>query len=345
MKKLFYVLLAGVLTFSAVFMSGCAAKSEEAATPANKTPETHNLVITPEENTTIKLFAATQEVAGTKETVQTLTAVVEPNYATDQRVDWSFSWKNGASDWANEKDLDDYIKTTVAEDGAAMVTIECLQPFGEPIIANVITRDSRDKEKYISAHAQIDYAKRIKSCELSINDYVIGSDVENYMITARSEDKLLSQLTTTPTFGIGTIEDEFTYNYYIQYHEETYGDVANAILNEISSSTMSLNSGAFEKSEFNPVSNFGGLDRTFGFNAYLFPMSYTNPEEYADYIADYRAEILAAYRSCVGQVIATITIEATGKYSSYTREIGIGYCADALVVETESVSISESVVF
>ena len=226
MKKLFYLLLAGVLTFSAVFMSGCAptGEQEEAATPAVTPTATHNLVVTPsEENTTIKLFAdASVSDANTFPStwiIKTLTAVIEPTYATDQRVDWSFDWKDKNSEWASGKAIEDYIGMFIPEDGAQEATVLCKQGFGEPVIVNVVTRDSIYTEKPISASVQLDYAQKITGIGVDVLGKTISADATEYRITDPNYIKT-SDITNTayPIYSKDyTISDSYSYKFTVEY--------------------------------------------------------------------------------------------------------------------------------
>ena len=86
----------------------------------------------------------------------TVQAGVQPQDATNREVDWSLSWKNAASSWANGKSVTDYVTVTPTSDGSTTATVRCLQKFGEQILLTVTSRDN-PKAK---ASTTVDYYKR-----------------------------------------------------------------------------------------------------------------------------------------------------------------------------------------
>ena len=86
----------------------------------------------------------------------TVQAGVQPRDATNRAVDWSLSWKNAASSWANGKSVTDYVTVTPTSDGSTTATVRCLQKFGEQILLTVTSRDNPKA----TASTTVDYYKR-----------------------------------------------------------------------------------------------------------------------------------------------------------------------------------------
>lgn len=84
-----------------------------------------------------------------------VSASITPENATVKSSQWSVGWVNANSDWANGKDITDYL--TLMSDGLN-ATLECLQPFGEQITLGVTVTDVRDNAK--TATTTVDYMKR-----------------------------------------------------------------------------------------------------------------------------------------------------------------------------------------
>lgn len=136
----------------------------------SETEETENiggLVASPEETAGSGISLVARKLSDTEyqengiapiaETAVTLTATLEPEYATDKRVDWSIAWKNAASEWATGKTVTDYVTVTPTEDGALTANVACLKAFAEQI---VITVSARDEESDAQATCNVDYVQK-----------------------------------------------------------------------------------------------------------------------------------------------------------------------------------------
>ncbi len=106
----------------------------------------------------------------------TLVATVEPSYATKTAVDWTVSFANPDSEWATGKTVTDYVTITPTEDGSLTATLECLQPFGEQIIVNVISRENAT----VNDSCPLEYMRRVESVSLKVGDDYVFTPGVNY---------------------------------------------------------------------------------------------------------------------------------------------------------------------
>lgn len=106
----------------------------------------------------------------------TLVATVEPSYATKTAVDWTVSFANPDSEWATGKTVTDYVTITPTEDGSLTATLECLQPFGEQIIVNVISRENAT----VNDSCPLEYMRRVESVCLKVGDDYVFTPGVNY---------------------------------------------------------------------------------------------------------------------------------------------------------------------
>lgn len=109
------VLIAGII---------CGWFDKKETPPAEQT-ET-GFIVTPDEingvSLSVKAMSANgNEVNAMAETSYMVTATIQPSTAL-QKADWSLSWKDGNSSWANGKTVTDYV-TLSAEDGAVTATV------------------------------------------------------------------------------------------------------------------------------------------------------------------------------------------------------------------------------
>lgn len=118
-------------------------------------PKKHAVVV-PQEEVKVQALSLASSSAEPRamNSSYTLTATVVPATATDPSVDWSVSWKNPSSTWANGKSASDYI--TVSANGlSATVTLKAA--FGEQAVVTV--RSYSDSDVY--ATCTVDYVQRL----------------------------------------------------------------------------------------------------------------------------------------------------------------------------------------
>lgn len=120
---------------------------------------TDGLVLTTNNSNTskIRLMSARAASLNESDNTFTLTAVISPSNALNKDVDWTVSWADAESVWANGKTATDYVTATPTSDGALTATITCIKAFGAKIR---ITVTSRENSMY-SAECICDYQRKI----------------------------------------------------------------------------------------------------------------------------------------------------------------------------------------
>ena len=268
--------------------------------------------------------------------MQLLTVTVEPSYATNKNIVWSMYWEDGASAWASGKDVNDYVELLPTSEGAQTATVRDLQPFGEPVVVKATAEDSVGKEYEVSDACRLDYAARMTGLGVTMSGVTISADVEIYLITDWTYG-FLSSITPQPVYTAHTVEDEFTYRYTVQYTSQHAGVMSTATSGELALSSNATTEQNILLDDEYPT--MGGLNLAFGCNPFNCPYFEGNGATAYTYFHSNRGKIVGPYQVYVGRPIATIRIYATGTYSSFVREIGIGYDPSALVIETTSAAL------
>ena len=98
-----------------------------------------------------------------------ITAKVLPDNATDKSLTWSWGFKNPESEWANGKNLEDYVTFTLDDE---VLYLTCLQPFGEQII--VTATSQADETKF--GRITVDYEQRAENLKISFGNVKAGED-------------------------------------------------------------------------------------------------------------------------------------------------------------------------
>lgn len=159
-------------------------------------PGTDDVVIEQIEASGILLSAA---IASADESgvTQRFTATITPSDATNQKVNWSVAFKNAGSEWANGKNISDYVTVTPTSDGSLNADVTCKAAFGEQIILTVTSRDNAE----VKATATVDYRKKVIDCEIKLNGS--DSDVVDFSLAGTSYN-----ITATPVMSVGTLGNE-----------------------------------------------------------------------------------------------------------------------------------------
>lgn len=189
MKKTAKIVLS-ILVMSAFLFLTVIFMAENTKSPAVK----ENILFQQSEGKGMSLASEViEDESGNLTTV--ITATITPDNATNKLVDWSLEWTNAESEFAQGKDVSDYMTITTAEDGALSATLTCLQAFGEQIKVKVVLRANND----ITASATCDYVKRVESATVAKSAELI--DLSDITVGA------------TANYGAGTLDGEFAISY------------------------------------------------------------------------------------------------------------------------------------
>ena len=117
-------------------------------------------------------------VSALADTAYTLTATVEPDYSGEKEFDWEVSFQNASSSWANGKTVTNYVTVTPTSDGANTATVECKQAFGEKIIVTCTSRDYAG----LSATCTVDYQQRLVVNSLKFGNVELSTETCNFKV-------------------------------------------------------------------------------------------------------------------------------------------------------------------
>lgn len=124
-----------------------------------------------------------------------LTATVYPEYNFNKSVKWDLAFKNASSEWANGKEIADYVTLNIDENDPTIANILLKQAFGEQIIVTCSSINYPD----IKASCTIDYEKKIEDVNFYLNNDKEASDP--YI---KEGDKIKSdyEITYSPTYSL-----------------------------------------------------------------------------------------------------------------------------------------------
>ena len=94
-----------------------------------------------------------------------ISANITPSNAANKEVDWTVEFINEESEWANDKEVTEYLTVTPFEDGSLTATVSCYQPFGEQIKITAISRDNPDA----FASCVVEFKQQFTGIELSVS--------------------------------------------------------------------------------------------------------------------------------------------------------------------------------
>lgn len=126
-------------------------------------------------------------VSAQAESAYTLTASNDSGDSSLERYVWSFTFKDGASSWANGKKASDYITVTPSSNSKTAI-VSCKQEFGETIIITVASEVNRSA----TATCTVEYVKKITDISFTVNNdriFVLGSQ---------------NTFRLNPVYGVGT---------------------------------------------------------------------------------------------------------------------------------------------
>ena len=267
------------------------------------------------------------DISPLAETAKQITATITPDYATNQKVDWSVAWKNAQSAWVNNKPVTDFVTAVATSDGALTVNVSCLQAFGEQIILTCTSRDDISKQ----ATCTIDYVEKITSLVFNMPDISAKSSTFTYSV-----EKSVGTLTADISLSVGDIEltSAFTSvlnskldKYLGSAMQDTFSSfvfaAAKLTMGANSTITIARKSALSYRSYFYkcPIDNFM-------FYFLTFDVDYDEFNYYADDLGD--SSILKALQE---SIISVSGAHATFKLTYQTKYSGVVYSSGTKTVE------------
>lgn len=262
-------------------------------------PGTDDVVIEQIEASGILLSAA---IASADESgvTQRFTATITPSDATNQQVNWSVAFKNAGSEWANGKNISDYVTVTPTSDGSLYADVTCKAAFGEQIILTVTSRDNAEAK----ATATVDYRKKVIACEIKLNGS--DSDVVDFSLAGTSYN-----ITATPVMSVGTLGNEQSVSISGRRNAEWYNGVH---------PTLTLHQDKNLSDDFDFTSNSFTTDINFAANM-------LKVNNYNNLIPKFKNIINRKYVEGIDQTFMEIVVTLTGedgKNTTFTKALKIG---------------------
>ena len=284
-----------------------------------------------------------------------LTATITPSHADDKTVDWSIRWKNAESEFAQDKNVEDYCTITPMEDGALTATLKNLQAFGEQIEVVVTSRDNPDAQ----AICLVDYVQKITAFTFNMGALIDGDntfsyDVESTVYTIPANISVTISDTISLTYGFrGALEQDI--NEYTS-DPETYPRIPTDLFSHFSFIDAKLTTNYSTKtitvSRSNSYPDYQGVtpgDNLAGyFLAYDDGQSFDTLESYlgSDPFLVIFKNSMRWYQS--GHVSFEVTYKSTYNgvdYSSGSQAIELNINADSLRVPVSDISLDDHVLF
>lgn len=231
---------------------------------------------------------------------QRFTATITPSDATNQQVNWSVAFKNAGSEWANGKNISDYVTVTPTSDGSLYADVTCKAAFGEQIILTVTSRDNAEAK----AIATVDYRKKVIACEIKLNGS--DSDVVDFSLAGTSYN-----ITATPVMSVGTLGNEQSVSISGRRNAEWYNGVH---------PSLKLSQDNNLSDDFDFTSNSFTTDINFAANM-LKVNNYNNLDtKFKNIIKRY---YVAGIDQTFMEIVVTLTGE-DGKNTTFTKALKIG---------------------
>lgn len=285
-----------------------------------------------EDNISESAMSLSMTSSGNKEVV--VQATVTPENAANKEVDWSLQWNEPSSEWANGKDVNDYVFVLPSSDGSTTATVSATKPFGEKIILKCTSRDNSN----VFATCTLDYAKKVSSI-----DIVIKNNGETADGIFWSADGQTYDIEFVPTYDEAyTVDDSFDFTCSIiatdefiesvQVQSSFYGPDGSSFIqqNLVSKKTSTL-------SDLKIVSSYQNL--TESYLSFLSGQNAVSWKTYNAAVNNFKQKV-AAYSGN----IFDLTIKATGNYSTYSTVSTLTSTGANFTVSTEEVSLSETTI-
>ena len=257
------------------------------------------------------------------ESAVTLTATITPANATDTLVDWSVKYVSGSGTPTE-------VKVTPTTDGALTAVAECVAAFDKQIEIVVTSRDNPDA----TASCVCDYAKRLSLVRLSNGVEFKPNGTSSVSVGTWSNAEIAMTISNAAKqYGIGTVNDSFTFSYNITYSTSWI----NALKN-VGHFTIDKTAGTkYQMSALGGAECFGS--RGVGTGA-LSSSDYQAVKLESNYKGQNYVNYQNAARSMNGGTFYTLEIVATGKYSAWTVSVEVKAEATAFYVGVSSVNVN-----
>lgn len=265
------------------------------------------------------------------ESAYTITATLSPEIATIKSVNWSVTWSDALSSWADGKVVTDYVSISPA---GLTCTVSCLQAFGEQIVLKCSWTENED----IYASCTVDYAKRIISLDYTHNDvaYSFTDSGASYEYSGENgEYDAFDDPWLSPVYSAYTIEDSFTYSYFIGFSER----LVNAMQEQ-----------GFETYRSDMTYNVANMDDTFfGASGGMFGVFVLTSEDAQEVVSDRISGSSGAYnkfatamRELEGETLFTIDVICEGTYSGFTGFCDFSATASVYDINVTNIGLNES---
>ena len=257
-----------------------------------------------------------------------LNATVSPDTATDKSLDWSVEFADPASEWANGKNVTDYVTVTPQSDGSSTATVQCLQPFGEQIIITAASRQT----PAANAVCVADFYARSIGVELEFHTDNMGFTTfssSNLSPVLSPEFRFIWENQPSYLYSDHTLVDNFTHSSNAYGTEEML-----AVLHESGVSSARINENAYSESGL----VFVGREILEGFDS----------EDYGDcppYYEIAEDELTEAFRIVYNNPdipLCRFEFTAQGEYSSATFVWNINGSRDSFYVPVQNVTFDKS---
>ena len=275
-------------------------------------------------------------VSPTAENAYTLTATLSPEAATNKSVDWSVAWTDATSEWADGKDVTEYISLSPS---GLTCTVTCLRAFGEQATLKCSWAEDED----INAVCTLEYAERIVSLEYEHNEiaYSFTSSGSSYEYAGESGEYDAFGYGIEPVYGDGTLTDTFSYGYFVSFSSEL---------------VEAMREQGFETYEPDMAYNIEKKmnEEYFGASGALFGLFVLTDDSARQVVSDKLSgasggaydRFAGVMRSLAGERLFSIDVVCTGEYSGFTGTCDFSAQASVYATDVTDIRLSDgSVIF
>ena len=337
-------------------------EQQEEQLPANENGETASGAFVSEGESngikmmTAKIAAADYDEYGISpmaETAYQLTATITPENADNKAVDWSVSFVNPSSSWANGKTVTDYVTVTPTSDGALTANLECKQAFGEQIKVTVTSRDNFNA----TATCTVDYAKRVKSASFKFwspnnedKTVVFEGDSSSVMVNYAAGSMLESFDAIKATVPYTRLEQTIEYTDYTVDDTYTLSVTAheNVALFEYLNTHNPSSEFSVDLQQYISQYSLSSSVRTVNleqFNEYVDSVRMLctlGTSSYQDKVYSLAGDFVDYFRTNSDAMIRSYTFKLQGSRNSYERTYTLKFNTSTLSVPVNSVSLGET---